>query len=434
MRRAVTSALLAVLLLLPAVARAEFRGAYAYPFVDPLAATVAQTPQANQAKLPSEARINQIAEIRYVRPFPNRKLPEIFWYNREGMPYWFLKQPFPDAPLAFNIGGTGAGADAQTSRLLARALYSVGFHVVSIPSPTHPSFITTASETMIPGRMQNDAADIYRVMRMIDADLKGEIKPTGYYVLGFSLGGTHTGFVAELDSRLHAFDFKRALMINPSVDLINSLHILDNMLDKYVRQDPHAVRNFLDGIFSQIVANSNPNDQINLTDDNLVYRAYTTLEPSERELEMVIGFVFRLSSNDIAFTSDVMTNAGYIVPKNAVIRIPTTLTDVFVKGFGLNFEDYFDGVYVPYYAKRYPGLTREDMIKQASLRAIEGFLRKDQRVRVISNEDDIILSRGEPQWLNQVFGARAQIFPTGGHGGNLAQRDVVHTMLQLLIQ
>lgn len=433
MRRAAIVALSGALLL-PAAARAEFRDAYAYPFVDPLAATVAQTPAANQASLPSEARINQVGEIRFVEPFPDRKLPEIFWYNDQGMPYWLLKQPFPDAPLAFNIGGTGAGAEAQTSRLIGRALYGAGFHVVSIPSPTHPSFITTASQTMVPGRLQDDAVDIYRVMRMIDADLKREIEPTGYYVLGFSLGGTHTGFVSELDLRMHAFDFERALMINPSVELINSLHILDDMLDKYVRQDPFAVRNFIDGLFSQIVANSNPSDQVNFTDDNLVYRAYTTLEPSERELEMVIGFVFRLSSNDIAFTSDVMTNAGYLVPKDAVIRIPTSLTEVFIRGFGLNFETFFNDLYVPYFAKRHPGLTREKMIEEASLKAIEGYLRRDQRVRVISNEDDIILTRGEPQWLNDVFGARAQIFPTGGHGGNLAQRDVVRTMLQLLLQ
>ena len=49
MRALVLGAAIVLALLAPAVARAQFMGVYDYPFVSPLAATVAATPPANQA-------------------------------------------------------------------------------------------------------------------------------------------------------------------------------------------------------------------------------------------------------------------------------------------------------------------------------------------------------------------------------------------------
>ena len=52
-------------------------------------------------------------------------------------------------------------------------------------------------------------------------------------------------------------------------------------------------------------------EQVGFSDPAFLYRAYATLEPPESELELLIGLTFRLTSNDMAFTSDVMTHAGY---------------------------------------------------------------------------------------------------------------------------
>ena len=48
----------------------------------------------------------------------------------------------------------------------------------------------------------------------------------------------------------------------------------------------------------------------------------------------------------------------------------------------------------------------------------------------MTNADEIILAPGELEYLRDVFGARAKIFPTGGHGGNLTYRDNVEYMVQ----
>lgn len=413
-------------------AQARLMGVYDYPFVSPLAATVAATPPANQARQIPAREFAQLVENRFVMPFPERRPPPVFWYFSQGMPYTVLKQNRPRAPLFFIIGGTGAGHDSAKSYGLANVLYQAGFHVVSLPSPTHSSFIVTASADSVPGQLQNDARDLYRVMSMIASDLAQEIAVSEYHVGGYSLGATHTAFVSQLDRMEQRFRFKTAVMINPAVNLYDSVNRLDAMVADNLAQDQAGVTQFIDQLFDQIVALYNSSDQVDFADPAFVYRAYSTLEPPERELELLIGLAFRLTSNDMAFTSDVMTNAAYVVPKNAQLTATTSLTNVMLEGLRLNFVDFFDGLYVPALQRHEPGVTRTELIARASLRAIEGYLRQDQRVVLLGTQDDVILSRDEMLWLEDVFGERARIFPTGGHCGSMDQREFVREMLQLM--
>ncbi len=41
------------------------------------------------------------------------------------------------------------------------------------------------------------------------------------------------------------------------------------------------------------------------------------------------------------------------------------------------------------------------------------------------NADDILLSADDLEFLRDVFGTRAQIYPRGGHSGNMLYRDNV---------
>jgi hypothetical protein len=424
-------AALALVLAVPSAAEARFMGVYDYPFVSPLAATAAATPPANQARQIPPREFAKLVEVRHVTPFPDRPIPPVFWYFGQGMPYSVLKQDRPKAPLFFVIGGTGAGHDSVKSYALANVLYQAGFHVVSLPNPTHASFIVTASGDSVPGQLEKDAEDLYRVMRLIRDDLADEVGVSGYYVGGYSLGGTHTAYVSRLDARERRFGFERAVVINPAVSLYDSVNRLDAMVDRNLVEDPTAVAAFVDQLFGQIVALYGANDQVDFSDNAFLYRAYAALEPPERELELLIGLAFRLTSNDMAFTSDVMTHAGYVVRADARLTPGTSLTDVMLQGLQLNFVDFFDGVYIPQVQAREPGATRAALVERASLRPLEGFLRQDRRVVLLGTQDDVSLSREEVLWLADVFGERARIFPTGGHCGSMDQREFVREMLRL---
>ena len=222
------------------------------------------------------------------------------------------------------------------------------------------------------------------------------------------------------------------MIINPPVNLFNSVGILDDMLDRHLRNDPTLVDRFIDRVFQQATELYDVRDRIDFTDPNVIYRAYTYLEPPEVELEILIGLAFRLVSANLAFTSDVMTNSGYVVPKNARLTPATSLTDVFIQSIDLNFVDYFDDVYVPYIQRRFPAMTRDGIIDMVSLRTIEDYLRSSDRVVMLGTENDVILAPGEIEWLENVFGERARIFPTGGHCGSMDQREFVRAMLELI--
>ena len=68
--------------------------------------------------------------------------------------------------------------------------------------------MVTASSTSVPGNLEEDSHDLYRVMGMIADDLKDEIGITDYYVGGYSLGGTHTAYVSYVDAQGEALQLQ----------------------------------------------------------------------------------------------------------------------------------------------------------------------------------------------------------------------------------
>jgi hypothetical protein len=94
-----------------------------------------------------------------------------------------------------------------------------------------------------------------------------------------------------------------------------------------------------------------------------------------------------------------------------------------------SFVDYIDQMYLPYFQEKIPGSTREGLIAESSLESIESFLRSADNIGVMHNVDDIIMAEGEIDYLRQVFGSRARIYPSGGHCGNMDHHDNVAFMV-----
>jgi len=396
-------------------------GLYDFPFVNPFAATVVGTPAGYRATLPRRISVDEMA----IRVFEDRQTPEVFWYN-DRLRFSLARQNHR-APLIFNIAGTGAGHNSNLMGVLQRAFYQAGFHVISLPSPTHSNFIVSASSTGVPGRVEDDAADLYRVMQLAYERVKGRIEVSEFYLTGYSLGGWQAAFVAHLDEQAQAFDFSKVLMINPPVSLFSSIRILDQMLIDNVPGGTAGINDFFERVFDAFVEVYKDHEFTNFGEDFL-YRAYTTRQPNDEDLAALIGLSFRLSSNNMVFTSDVMSRSGYVVPKSLELTSRSSLTEFFKVGMRLTFEEYLDQLFYPYFKARDPSLTLEDLIDEASLERIEDYLVSSPKIGLMTNEDDIILAPGEIDYLREVFGERAQIFPTGGHLGNLAQRHVIAYM------
>jgi hypothetical protein len=156
---------------------------------------------------------------------------------------------------------------------------------------------------------------------------------------------------------------------------------------------------------------------------DLVFEAFKDNPPRDEELAALIGISFRLSSSALVFTSDVMTNYGFIKPANLILTPNTDLGNYAQVSLRVGFTDYFHEYAWPYYQPTSTAKTREDFAQLQSLRSIQPFLISARQIGVVDNQDDIILIPGEVEFLTSTFDSRAKIFLVGRHLGNLEQRE-----------
>jgi predicted alpha/beta-fold hydrolase len=396
---------------------------YDYPIDNGLAATVIGTPKDYVAALPNKIRRSEKSVV----VFPDREVKK--YIPRRALNYTLVSQKHA-APLVFSIAGTGASHRSAKMLLLEKAFYQAGFHVVSLPSPTYANFIVTASTTQVPGHIVQDSADLYRVMELIHEQISDRVNVSEFYVTGYSLGGAQAAFVAKLDEERQAFNFKKVLMINPPVSLFNSVAILDRMLEENIPGGLNNFNAFFDDLMDQFAKVYTELENVNFNDDFL-YRIY---EDHENDIDLsrvaaLIGMSFRISSSNMIFSSDVVTNGGYILPKNHELGKTESTTDYFKVAARISFTDYFDERFYPFFSEQQPDATRDSLIRDTSLASIADYLRSTDKIAVVHNEDDIILAPGEIDFFRDTFQSRAHIYPKGGHCGNMAHRDNVEYMV-----
>jgi len=392
---------------------------YGYPLTDRFVATVVGTPEEYQAVLPETIPF----EKRRLVVFPDRKLPDLIWYDQE-MLYSVALQKYK-APLIFLIAGTGAAHNGSKNTMMAKAFYNVGFHVVSISSPTYPNFVAAASKTGVPGHAEHDAEDLYRVMEMIWKQLQGKIEVSSFNLTGYSLGAFNAAYVAKLDDERGVFNFRKVLMINSPVSLYNSISLLDRMIDN-IPGGPDNFAQFFDDLVQAFSKLYKDEDTVS---GDFLYQVYKAMDLHDEQLAALVGTSFRISAGSMVFTSDVLTDFGYVKPRGLQLDRYADLTTYRQVINRLGFTDYYHDFFFPYYRADYPGVSRDKFISEISLEHIADYLRHADKITVMHNADDVILEPGEINFFRDVFGDRATIYPHGGHCGNIDYRDNVLKMV-----
>lgn len=410
----------------PAVAADE---PFDYPFTDPLVATVLGTPPAQRAPFAEHMDVKMLD----LTIFPDRKIPGVFWYN-SSLRCSLAKQK-GKAPLIFVIAGTGSGFNSDTMLGLQSAFYRAGFHVISISSPTHANFITTASSTCMPGVLKDDAVDLYRVMEKAWTEVRTDIQVSNFCLTGYSLGGTEAAFVSMLDDEQKAFNFRKVLLINPAVSLYASTTRMDRMLEDNVPGGVAHISEFVQNLMDKLTRIYRSGSFVKF-DHNFLYNVYRSTPDGleDDNLAGVIGLAFRIAACNTIFSSDVMTHSGFVVPKNLVLHQSDSLEPYFRTLLHISYVQYMEEMVLPAAQARDPHITRQILIDSLSLKAIDSYLCTADKIGVLTNEDDFILDKSELDYLRQLFGDRAMIFPHGGHLGNLNQRQVVTSMTNFLTQ
>jgi hypothetical protein len=403
--------------------------AYGFPIQNPYEATVVGTPPDFAYKWEKPRKPDtRTLKLNFDKDLAGVPLAKTF--GLADLKLLFAKQD-KAAPLIFVIAGTGASYESPKVLFLLNTFYQAGYHVITISSPTKPPFMAAASSTNLPGMTNYDAEDIYKVMKHALDVVDDEVEITEKYVTGYSLGGIDSAFVGYLDTQRKEINFDKVLMINPPVNLYTSVSNLDNIIPSYRKKHPDATgQEVFDDVFDRLAAHFKETGAVKFGADTLydIQKGKYAL-PLDR-VELLIGISFLFSSADLAFTSDALNHTGWIIPADEHYNpMSSDLTYWYKRSLRWHFLTYFDKMIVPWWQEQHPGDTREDIINKVSLYAIEDYLRNNKSVGVMTNSDDIILGPGDVEYLQEVLGDRATIYPYGGHCGNMEYTQNVTDML-----
>lgn len=412
--------LIVSVIMLPLSAVAADDG-YGYPIPGSYEATIMGTPTPLMPESPVDMRTRQLV----LDVNPDRKRPPIFFYD-DGLHCTFAYQK-KKAPLVFLIAGAGSGDRATKLMSMMKAFYKAGYHVITVPSPSHANFIISASRSSVPGDLTEDAADLYRVMEIAWKQVAGEIEVSSFNLCGYSLGGTQSAFVARLDEERKVFNFRKVLMINPAVSLYSSATRIEDLM-KQIPGGPKKQGVFFNSMLSKFSRYYRYGNFVAINDEFL-YSIYAEKLFSREETAGLIGLTYRINLAGMIFASDVMTNSGYVIPKNRILKTTDSVYDYFLVSSHLSFIDYFNEYLLPYIQKQRPGLTKQMYVDSLSLRSIEGYLASSDKFAVMTNENDFILTGEDIAYLRQLFGERARIYPRGGHLGNLEYKENLDYMV-----
>ena len=400
--------------------------AYQYPINNPYVATIMGTPNELHQTYPDVPQTS----VKNLVIFKDRKIPEGFWYQKE-FRYGEILQSHA-APLIYIIAGTGADYRSSYTRHLGEVFYNAGYHVVMLPSTTHPNFIITASENFIPGRPMQSAKDLYRVMKIIDARVGKNVAITNRYLTGYSLGGTDAAFTAYLDENEKALNFRKVMLIDPPYSLFTSIQKIDKMLYSGLPGGLNGVDRFIDTEMARLATASPTGDPFDFQNSKLLIKAYSDYPPGDERLATTIGLAFRLFAANMMFTSDVMARTGYIFPSNIEFTTGTSLNTYMTVALRTSLLNYFNDIYFKAYAASNPELTRDALVNETSLEYLAPYLRNNPKFGMVANVDDVVLSPGEIDKLKSLFGNNATIYPNGGHLGNLMYPPVSNAILQFI--
>jgi hypothetical protein len=192
----------------------------------------------------------------------------------------------------------------------------------------------------------------------------------------------------------------------------------------------HNAHDYYSQLFDKFARYFAEHGMIRLDDEAFMFKFQESEQSlTHEELMALIGASFRFSSAGLVFTVDALNRTGRVVEPGQTLTLGTPLEQYFKRGLWWRFTDYYEHLLVPYWQKRQPQEGAAELAARIGLPALRDYLANSDKIGVISNSDEIILTQEDLEFLSATFGERATLFPRGGHLGNLQHRDYVAKML-----
>lgn len=333
-------------------------------------------------------------------PSTGRELPYSWWDGNDS------------GDLVFILPGIGSHRDSGLSHVAAELIFDAGYTPVSLSSPFNWEFMNAAASAHVPGYTPFDTADVAHALAAVYADINrrenGRFNRVG--VVGLSLGGLHTLFLAAGDSDgqdaapsddLPRPPYHRFVAISPPVDPVHALGALDDFYNAPLRW-PADVREdrITETLYKAAIVAEQGLDEL------------PGLPFDEIESSFLIGLGFRNILQNAIFVSQRRHDLG-------ILQSPYRWSPrgaLYDEIWGFGYADYMERFVLPYVESRRGNASPfGDLAVSAGLRSMEHPLAADPRVVVITNSDDFVLGPEDRQWLRSTFGKRLVAFPKGGH-------------------
>lgn len=384
--------------------------AYEFPYKDPLYATL------TAAILKADDNDQSVRGRDLAFPgIPERnEVPYLGRRNRVQVRVWEQASRNP-APLLFLVAGLGGGANASYLNFLAYHFHKKGFHVVSLPSAFHWTFALSRSRSGYPGVTAEDASDLYALMQEALARFHARVTETA--LLGVSMGALQSAYIAALDRKEKEIGFRRVLLVNPPVDVLSGIRLVDHLSDFAGDREELRGRVLRFGIDAL---------SRDLNSDGYFRDLEKRLPTSVEEREFLIGDWLKDFLGSLIFTTQQIDDRGVLAAPRATTNPDARLREAARMGFG----DYIDRLLVPALsAQRGKSLTVNELATVTNLTGVEAELRSDPRVFLMHNQDDFLVTQDDLNYLRAVFGNRMKLYPYGGHVGNLWYRENLEAIL-----
>ena len=294
--------------------------------------------------------------------------------------YGFVPAARLHSRLVFVIPGIGGEFNADSTLAMAEILHDAGAAVVTLDDPFHWRYMTSVNKRILPGSFPEDARRLAAFMRAVVDDLAkdGLVDDPEVSVVGWSMGGVFTAYLAELESRGElGFPVGTMLAVNPPVDSEHVLSAIDSLLEPS--------------------------------------RSWTR----EQALEKFVDIAPRLLVwDELQFdeTPDISEeDAGYTVAALLVATIPELVGYVEHEEPSVTIRQYFNR----HVQDRGQAEGSVDVARHVGLRALESVLRGNARIKMIHTRDDFLLDAADRDYLDNALGDRITWFSAGAHCGML---------------
>jgi len=335
-----------------------------------------------------------------------------------GYKIWMQKEP---APLVILLPGLGANYVDNEPAAIGEFIYNNGFSVILVSSAFNWEFVINASTAGAPGYTPRDAQDIYSSLQLILQDVKnkyGDDRITETILTGYSLGGLHTSFIADIDSREQKINFDRYVAISPPVNVMHAMLMLDELYRQWQEWSEEQIeekKNRAVKLYESTTANGTPNE--------------SELQVSSEEAKFAIGLLYRINLNEVIKAIHAKRDLGILSRPFSTLsrqKLEREIERYGYYNYALTFVKHVNSNFW------HDSLPIKQLNLQASLPAIQKTLMHNPKITVLHSDNDWLVTEYDRQWLRKVMKDRLVMLDHGGHLGYFYRPDAQKIVIGML--